>query len=98
MKIQMPDVLRCEAKGCTFNNGLNCTAHAINVGGPTDICPRCDTFYLTKQKGGDLDAVAGVGACKVKMCAFNKAFTCTARGVRVKIHDGHADCATYQAV
>jgi hypothetical protein len=97
MKEQMPEVLRCEAKECAFNNGLYCSATAITIGGPEDICPRCDTFFQMLQKGGNKNVAAGVGACKVRLCAFNKAFGCTARGVRVKLHDGHAECATYQA-
>jgi hypothetical protein len=37
----------------------------------------------------------GVGACKVEDCRFNSMFECSASGINVAIHSGHADCATY---
>ena len=97
MKKQMPRVLGCEVTECTFNNGHQCSANAITVGGPEDLCPKCDTFFQMQQKGGNKGVIAGVGACKVQLCGFNKASGCSARGIRVILHDKHADCATYQS-
>ena len=92
----MPTVVGCDASECAFNNNNQCSAHAINVGGPQDHCPKCDTFFKRQSKGGNSTVTAGVGACKVQMCEYNQAFDCTAKSIRVTVHQQHADCATYQ--
>lgn len=57
----------------------------------------CDTFYKAKTKGGSPDLTGSVGACKVDNCSFNKEFECSANGIKVGPHSGHADCQTFQA-
>jgi hypothetical protein len=87
-----PEVVKCLAETCSFNNGKVCRAVAINVGGPHQ---ECDTFYVASQKGGNDEMNAGVGACKVESCVFNKSLLCDAKGVVVAWHGSHADCITF---
>ncbi|MDF1577770.1 MAG: DUF1540 domain-containing protein [Desulfurivibrionaceae bacterium] len=48
------------------------------------------------QKGGDLDSVGGVGACKVTACAYNSSLECSAENIQVGNHAGQAECDTFQ--
>jgi hypothetical protein len=95
MKVSMPSINECEVKNCVFNAKNNCHARAINVGGPDDACPSCDTFFTGSLKGGNQKVIAGVGVCKVSTCKFNELFDCHAKGVHIKLHENHADCATF---
>jgi hypothetical protein len=97
MKESMPSITRCEVKKCAYNNENNCHAFAINVGGPGDACPNCDTFFSAHSKGGHKNLIAGVGACKAETCKYNELFECVAPGVQVKLHESHADCVTFAA-
>jgi hypothetical protein len=42
-----------------------------------------------------MDVTGAVGACKVDTCKHNDALECTASGIHVKVHAGHADCVTF---
>lgn len=97
MKVSMPSITRCEVNECAYNNDKNCHASAINVGGPGDACPKCDTYFSADSKGGHKNRIAGLGACKVGACKFNELFECVAPGVQVKLHENHADCITFVA-
>jgi hypothetical protein len=97
MKVKMPSVIDCEATQCAYNKNRICHAIAVNVGGPTDVCPNCDTFFQTQMKGGVDAVVGGVGACKVRDCKFNQSFECSAKGINMKAHENHVDCSTYSA-
>lgn len=90
----MPSITECEVWNCTFNNEHKCHALAINVGGE-EKCPQCDTFLQLNSKSGVQDMIAGVGACKVQNCRYNKMLECIANGIKVKMHLNHPDCATF---
>lgn len=92
MAMTMPRITKCEMTECSYNKNSECHAMAITVGGSH---PMCDTFMKASRKGGVADMTGGVGACKVEDCRFNSMFECSASGINVAIHSGHADCATY---
>jgi hypothetical protein len=94
----MPEINECEAEECAFNGNGSCQAIAINVGGPADVCPNCDTFMEAAIKGGIPGITAGVGVCKVQDCRYNSNLECNANSVSIKLHSNHADCATYQSL
>lgn len=92
MTMKMPMILDCNMMDCAYNNGNACHAMAITIG---DSSPVCDTYLERSQKGGVMDMVGSVGACKVDRCKFNKMLECTADGVHVGIHADHAECDTF---
>jgi hypothetical protein len=94
----MPPIRECEALNCAFNVGLQCHANAINVGGPEDSCPRCDTFLKASASGINQHVRALVGACKVTNCRFNIYHACSADIITMASHLDHADCTTYQVI
>lgn len=91
--MQMPKITNCNANECAYNKDNMCHAIGITIGGPE---PACDTFWNNNKKGGAMDMMGGVGACKVENCAFNQAFECSAKGIAVRTHTTHADCATFK--
>ncbi len=93
--ISMPKILSCTVNECAYNINNECHTLAITVGDGEHAA--CDTFYRAKVKGGAMDLIGGVGACKASACKFNKAFECTAPGINVARHSEHADCKTYAA-
>jgi hypothetical protein len=40
---------------------------------------------------------AGVGACKLGECKFNKDYECVASNITVAMQHGQPDCMTYEA-
>lgn len=96
MDTKMVTVLNCNATGCSFNIRNKCRAKAITIGGGE--CPECDTSLMSDKKGGCIDVIAGVGACKVESCKFNNCLECGAEGIQVKMHAGHVDCGTYKSL
>jgi hypothetical protein len=92
MPLQLVKVLDCEVTDCAYNANKGCHTAAITVGSDH---PACDTFLKAPQKGGAMDTTGGVGACKVDTCTYNSALECTASGIHVRVHGGHADCATF---
>ena len=97
MQEQMPPIMNCEATACAFNRESKCHALAINVGGPNDPRPNCDTFFKTRTRCGRDDALAGVGACKVLTCKFNELLMCLAPNVNIQVYREQAECATYKS-
>ena len=95
MGMEMPKVIACSVEKCAYNARKSCHAMAITVGEPGGD-PACDTFFVADQHGGVMDATAGVGACKLNDCKFNKDYECSASGIRVEMHKGQPDCMTYQ--
>jgi Domain of Unknown Function (DUF1540) len=93
--MHMPKIDSCEVSDCSYNKKKQCHALAITVGGP-EACAPCDTYMHAARKGGDADSIGGVGACKVDSCSFNSSFECSASGIKVELHQGHADCATFK--
>jgi hypothetical protein len=89
----MPLILECLFTTCAYNRSKECHATAITVG--TGNHPLCDTFIRDTEKGGFLDLLGSVGACKEAGCLFNQALECTAACIHVKLHADHPDCSTY---
>jgi hypothetical protein len=92
MPLQMVKVLDCEVTDCAYNTNKECHTAAITVGSDH---PSCDTFVKMPRKAGAMDMTGGVGACRVDTCKYNDALECTAPGIHVRLHAGHADCATF---
>ncbi len=97
---KMPQILKCDVVGCSYNMNKQCRALAITVGHPQPSCdsahPACDTYLPSAKKGGT-EAKAGVGACKEDCCEFNNMYECNAPGINVGLHSSHADCMTFKA-
>ncbi|MBI5642368.1 MAG: DUF1540 domain-containing protein [Deltaproteobacteria bacterium] len=96
MPISMPKILSCTVLECAYNINSECHTMAITVGDENHAA--CDTYYRKGNKGGAADLIGGVGACKVDLCKFNRSFECTASGINVAPHGGHADCKTFSPV
>lgn len=89
----MPKILDCAASDCSYNRDKKCHTMAITIGNAE--CPMCDTFLKSSKKGGAMDVMGSVGACKEEGCKFNRAFECSASGIHVGLHEGHAECMTF---
>ncbi len=94
MIMKMAKVKDCNAGECAYNMKNRCNAIAITVGGSSG--PVCDTSMLATKKGGVSNMKAGVGACKVENCQFNKFLECAAKDIQVKMHTDHAECNTFK--
>ena len=73
MAMKMPKITACDVTSWSYNQGKQCHAMAITVGGP-EVCACCDTYLSADHRGGVPDMTSGVGACKVEACSFNKSF------------------------
>jgi hypothetical protein len=93
--MDMPKVEKCEIAECCYNEGGMCRALAITIGGD-GAHPACDTYCGLQTKGGDMTAVAGVGACKVNECMYNRSLECTAPAIDVGRGPDQADCLTFR--
>jgi len=91
--MDMVRVTRCDASECAYNMGETCHAMAITIGGRIDR--KCDTFMSSAAKGGIPDITAGVGACKVPNCTFNKNLECVAPSIQVGHRGDEVDCLTF---
>jgi len=96
MGMEMPKVMACSVENCAYNAEKSCHAMAITVGEPAGD-PSCDTFFSAEKHGGVMDMTAGVGACKLADCKFNKDYECSAPNITVEMHKGQPDCMTYEA-
>ena len=90
----MPEVTKCEVKGCVYNRELKCHAIAITVGGAKDH--QCDTTMISASHC-HRDSGAGVGACKVSSCKHNDDFECQTPAIEVSSRGGCGECATFKA-
>ena len=93
MAKSMPKILDCMVVDCSYNRNKECHAMAITVGSGGH--PMCDTFIKASQKGGVMDMMGSVGACREAGCKFNQALECSASGIHVGLHADHADCSTF---
>ena len=84
-------VLTCLAEDCSYNCRDECCAPSIEVGADH---PACDTF--TTGAVDEAEGVPPIRECMVSHCHFNEAMSCSASGVTMISHSGHADCATYR--
>ncbi|GFE59299.1 hypothetical protein AOG1_31790 [Geobacter sp. AOG1] len=96
MAMKMSKITACDVTDCSYNQKQQCHALAITVGGP-EPCACCDTYLHAAAKGGVADMTGSVGACKVDSCSYNTSFECSASTIKVGLHQGHADCATFKA-
>jgi Domain of Unknown Function (DUF1540) len=92
--LEMPQVSKCDVAKCGYNSAHQCHAKAITVG---DISsPECDTYLPTSGHTSALTSIAGVGACKVIGCKFNKDYECTGDDIQVGRLGSSIRCLTYQ--
>jgi hypothetical protein len=84
-------VMTCLAERCSWNCMDECCAPKIEIGADH---PACDTF--TTGSVHPMDVNAEVEDCKVTDCHFNNAMACSAAGITLSTHSGHADCMTYR--
>ena len=91
--MKMAPITDCEVQECSYNMNKRCHTLAITIG--DSGCPCCDTFIKAPKKGGDADTIGGVGACRSESCMHNESLECTASGIMVDMHSGHADCRTF---
>lgn len=90
---QMPKVMECDARECSYNQQGMCHALAITIGAADDH--KCDTFCTMSMKGGAAEATASVGACKAASCVHNKALECSAPAIKVGYDASMVDCLTF---
>jgi hypothetical protein len=93
--MKMVQVKQCDIRECAYNWDTMCHTLAVTIGHDEDH-PMCDTFCQSETKGGQKDMVAGVGACKVSACEYNKALECQASSISVGRRSNEADCLTFE--
>ena len=91
MQMSEATVLTCLAEDCSYNCREVCCAPAVEVGAEH---PACDTFTTGAVSVGAGEP--GIRDCKVMQCHFNSSEACTASGITMITHSGHADCATFR--
>jgi hypothetical protein len=91
--IEMPLVAECSVAECAYNVNKSCHARAITVGNGAN--PGCDT-YMGSAGHTNFPQQAGVGACKVRGCNFNKDLECMADSIKVGFHGTMVHCLTYR--
>lgn len=91
--IEMPEVLKCEARGCAYNKDLQCHARGITVG---DLNHQhlCDTMWAMKGHTHRVEG-AGVGACRETHCVHNEDLECQSDGINVNFEGNRAQCGTF---
>lgn len=92
--MDMPQVARCQVRECSYNQSGACHALAITIGDTNH--PKCDTFCVSSQKGGDPSATARVGACKTTICLYNEMMECQAPAITVDVKGDEPDCVTFR--
>ena len=94
--MNMPQVKKCDVAQCCYNTNQLCHALAVTIGDGS--VAQCDTYMTGCQsKGGYIATTAGVGACKVSICRFNKNLECAAPSIVVGRGAQLADCLTFKA-
>ena len=88
-------VIKCEVSDCAYNRDNCCHTMAITIG--DGMNPRCDTFCHSTSKGGDIESIASVGACKVSACKHNNALECQTSEICVGYGDQGPDCLTFES-
>lgn len=97
MENTMPKVMQCTVETCVYNLDRNCHAMAITMG---DLGgePACYTYFISEMSGHVPNDTAGVGACKLVDCKFNKNFECGSSGISVEMRNGEPDCLNYESL
>jgi Domain of Unknown Function (DUF1540) len=91
MQITEAHVLTCLAEDCSYNCEDECCAPKIEVGADH---PKCDMFTTSRVRV--TDGEPAISQCMVDQCHFNSSRECSASGVTMTTHSGHADCATFR--
>jgi len=94
MTLKTAKVRDCNAAECAYNTKNKCHAIAITIG--RELSPICNTSVKAAKKGGIPEIKARVGACKVENCQFNKSLECTAKCIRVEMHNAYAECTMFK--
>jgi len=94
--MEMPTVSSCDISQCAYNMDNKCHAMAITIGDGAH--PACDTFCPSGAKGGVMDEIGRVGACKVPSCIHNSMLECQAESICVGYQGSQADCLTFEAM
>ncbi len=96
LQVEMPEVRDCSATSCAYNTNKACHARAITVG--ASATPGCATFFemTAPSHVSNVQRQAGVGACKVSGCQFNKDLECMADGIQVGVSPQGVHCLTYR--
>lgn len=84
-------VLTCAASDCTYNRSFGCHAPRIQV---ANDHPACSTY--THDAAPIASPEAAVSLCLSMGCHYNDHARCSAHGITVGTHAGHADCATFR--
>lgn len=92
--MDMTSVANCNMSSCAYNSSAMCHTRAINVGYHAE----CNTYVHASAAGGLKDVSGGIGACLAANCKFNNRLECTASGIEVAGHQGHADCLKFATV
>jgi hypothetical protein len=90
--MEMPRIASCNMNSCSFNSDNKCHTMAINVGSHAD----CKAFNRSDNKEGFDNAIGGIGACLDPDCKFNDHLECSANNVNIGMHNGEADCETFE--
>lgn len=90
--MEMTHIATCSVSQCVYNQQRQCHTPGINVGHHAE----CNTYFWGDSKGGATEIKGGIGACQASDCKFNQALECSASDIDVSVHNGHADCRTYQ--
>lgn len=91
--MDMPRVVKCEDWECAYN--LDATCHALAITVSDGMHPKCLTYWNSEKKGGDIDAIAGVGACRECNCVYNNRLECQASQVQIGQRQNLYDCLTF---
>lgn len=88
-------VSECEAVTCTYNQGKQCTAGAIDITF-MDTLAQCYTYTQVQDPLVRVEVGAGdVSQCDVIDCTYNVGQGCKAETIAVTFGDNVAQCATY---
>lgn len=88
-------VSKCDANNCTYNQGNQCTAGAIDV---TFMDALAQCYNYTQVPESSLQVAVGAGdvsQCDVIDCTYNVGQGCKAETIAVAFADGVAQCTTY---
>jgi hypothetical protein len=90
--MDMTSISSCNMSACAYNAGSLCHTRAINVGYHAE----CSTYVHGSERGGIPEVTGGIGACMTANCKFNNKLECSAPGIEVSSHQGHADCLKFK--
>lgn len=88
------EVAQCTVPECVYNHAGRCCARAITVG--SGEVPECHTFFSGNSHAPRREQRAGVGACRIYACRYNRGFDCTAGYIHVGYGaGGSVACVTF---